>query len=126
MDLTQAQEAQCLTLAPNELPDFLEPPEQSRNATEWLRDRNRRNAPFFLPCWNGLSPATVACVANGLVNGFDLENGPGYAEDDDDSHMSGVDTIRHEMQTVDPCALDKTAGFGFVCLYRVVNGNTPP
>jgi hypothetical protein len=40
--------------------------------------------------------------------------------------MSGADTIRHEIQTIDPCALDKTAGLGFVCLYRVVNGNTPP
>lgn len=68
-------------------------------------------------------PATVICVANGLLNGFDL---PSYAEDDNDGHASGADTIRHEMQTVDPCELDRTYGLGFVCLYRVVNGNTPP
>ncbi|HEX4079388.1 MAG TPA: hypothetical protein VHX61_11020 [Rhizomicrobium sp.] len=121
---TLVQEAQCLALAPHQLPYFLEPPERSQNAAEWLRDRDRRNAPLRLPCTYGLSTATVVCVAVGLVNGFDLENGPSYVEDD--SHTSGIDTIRHETQTVDPCALDKTYGFGFVYLYRVLNGNTPP
>jgi hypothetical protein len=121
--LTQVQAPQCLAFAPDQIPDFLESLERSENAAEWLRDRNRRNAPLRLPCTYGITPSTVLCVANGLLNGFDLRNGPSYA---DDGQMSPIDTIRHEIQTIDPCELDKTAGFGFVCLYRVVNGNTPP
>ncbi|HTT84613.1 MAG TPA: hypothetical protein VMF67_14135 [Rhizomicrobium sp.] len=124
--LTQVKAEQCLTLTPDRSSGFLEPPEESRNAAEWLRDWTRQNAPLRLPCTYGLSTATVFCVATGLINGFDLKNAASYVEDDNDLHMNGVDTIRHEMQTVDPCALDKTAGLDFVCLYRVLNGNTPP
>jgi hypothetical protein len=117
---------QCLTLAPGRLTDLFEPPERSANAARWLRDRDRKNAPLRLPCTYGMSASSVLCVADGVINGFDLENAPGYAEDDDAWHMSGADRTRREMQTIDPCALDKTLGFGFVCLDRVVNGNAPP
>jgi hypothetical protein len=79
-----------------------------------------------MPCWSGLSLATVSCVANGLANGFDLHNQPSYADYDHEDHVSGADATRREMQTIDPCALDKTVGRGFVCLDRVVNGNGPP
>jgi hypothetical protein len=124
--LTPVKDAQCLSVTPDHSFDFTEAPERSRNADMWLRDRDRKNAPFSVPCWSGISLATVACVANGLANGFDLENQPSYADYDHEDHMNGADTVLHEMQTIDPCALDKTVGPGFVCLDRVVNGKAPP
>lgn len=122
----EVQDAQCLTFPSLRLPNVLEPPEQARSADVWRRELKRRNAPFLVPCWSGISLATIGCVANGLANGFDLDDQPGYAETEDEEPMNGTDTIRHDMQTVDPCALDNTYGFGFVCLYRVANGNKPP
>lgn len=124
--LTPVKDAQCLSVAPDHSFDFTEAPERSRDAAEWLRDRDRKNAPLSMPCWGGLSLATVSCVANGLANGFDLHNQPSYADYDHEDHMNGADAVRREMQTIDPCALDKTVGPGFVCLDRVVNGNAPP
>ena len=125
-DHAQMQAAQCLTFAPDHSFDYLESTEHAQSATEWFRARERRNAPLLLPCWSGISLATVSCVANGLTNGFDFNNQPSYADYDHEWHMNGIDTIRHEMETVDPCGLDMTVGPGFVCLYRVMNGNAPP
>jgi hypothetical protein len=124
--LTPVKDAQCLSFAPDHSFDFSEAPERSHNAEEWLRDRDRKNAPFSMPCWSGLSLATVSCVANGLANGFDLENQPSYADYDHQDHMNGADSVRREMQTIDPCAIDRSAGPGLVCLDRVVNGGGPP
>jgi hypothetical protein len=122
--LMPVKDAQCLTFAPDHAFDFLAAPERSLNADQWLRDRERRNAPLLVPCWGGLSLATISCVAKGVVNGFDLENQPSYADYDHADHMTGADAVRRQMETVDPCAIDKTAGPGFVCLDRIVNGNT--
>jgi hypothetical protein len=124
--LIPVKDVQCLTFAPDHAFDFLAAPERSQNADQWLRDRDRRNAPLLAPCWGGLSLATVSCVEKGLVNGFDLENQPSYADYDHEEHMTGADAVRRQMETVDPCAIDKAAGPGFVCLDRVVNGTRPP
>jgi hypothetical protein len=119
-------DAQCLMLTRDHAFDFLVAPERAQNADIWQRDRDRRNAPLLMPCWSGMSLATVTCVANGLVNGFDLENRPGYADADKDWHMTGADAERREMQTVDPCGVQKTIGPAFLCLNRIVNGSGPP
>lgn len=39
----------------------------------------RKKAPFLVPCFAGLSLATILCLADVAINGFDADRLPGYA-----------------------------------------------
>jgi hypothetical protein len=89
--LSQEQRAQCNGTAAipqrNDTVDYADHTNRSRGAARWARDRARQNAPVLLPCASnqgiGVSIGTLICVGNGLINGFDVESMPSYADKPD-------------------------------------------
>lgn len=74
--------------------DFADHSDQVPGAARWAREKARKNAPPLLPCASNqsvfatMSTATLACLANGAINGFDLDAQPGYGDKpEEQSHV---------------------------------------
>lgn len=90
--LTDAQRAACAKaqVGPKEdkgdSVDFADHSDQVPGAERWAREKARKNAPTLLPCASAasifatMSTATIACLAKGAINGFDLDSQPSYAD----------------------------------------------
>jgi hypothetical protein len=94
-DLPPEQRAQCKgVLGPrpdDDTVDFADHTSRSRDAARWARERDRKNGPLLLPCASpnaaGIGIGTLLCLGNGLVNGFDLDAQPGYADKPVEIHV---------------------------------------
>jgi hypothetical protein len=87
--LTPEQRSQCAlrALSPNsdDSSSVLNLPSRAHDAPHWQRALARKQAPPLLPCASpaglALTPLTVICAANGVLNGFgDLDEQPGYGD----------------------------------------------
>lgn len=71
--------------------DFADHTARSHDAARWARARDRKNGPLLLPCASptaaGIGLGTLLCLGNGLVNGFDLDAQPGYADTPVEPHV---------------------------------------
>jgi len=73
--------------------DFADHSDQIPGAARWAREKARKNGPPLLPCastqsiFATLSTATLACLANGAINGFDLDGRPMYGDKPEESHV---------------------------------------
>jgi hypothetical protein len=74
--------------------DYADHSDQIPGAERWAREKARKNAPPLLPCASNqsiaatASAATIACLANGVINGFDLDAQPSYGErPEDEGHV---------------------------------------
>jgi hypothetical protein len=71
--------------------DYADHSDQVPGAERWAREKARKNAPPLLPCastqsiFATASAATLACLANGVINGFDLDAQPIYGDRPDDA-----------------------------------------
>lgn len=70
------------TIRPNDTARLMSPQERSAAAAMWSRDVARKQQPPLLPCGGGLplSLGAVICLKNGLTEGFDLREQPGYMD----------------------------------------------
>jgi hypothetical protein len=84
--LSAEQRLQCASRipTPSDSDLYADHTNRSHDATLWARGRSRKDQPLLLPCASpysaGISLGTVICVAHGLINGFDLDNQPGYGD----------------------------------------------
>jgi hypothetical protein len=95
--LTDAERAACAksAIGPKEdkgdSVDFADHSNQVPGAARWAREKARKNGPTLLPCASNAAVAvglgTVLCLANGAINGFDLDEQPQYGDKPDDSHV---------------------------------------
>ncbi len=81
-------------LNPDDSVDFADHTGRSHDAARWAREKQRKNAPALLPCastqsvYATLSTATLLCLANGAINGFDPDSSPIYGDKPaEDSHL---------------------------------------
>ncbi len=84
-DLSPAERAHCAnTFARDDSVDIRDGTTRSRAAALWERDRQRRNAPFLMPCMSpqGFSPLyTAYCAAKTALDGkIDPEDQLGYQD----------------------------------------------
>jgi hypothetical protein len=92
-NLSPEQRAQCAQAKkkPDDSVDYADHTDRSQDATHWARGRDRKNQPLLLPCASpqgaGISLGTLICLGHGLVNGFDLDNMPGYADKPTATHV---------------------------------------
>jgi len=91
--LTPEQRAQCAqaTKKPDDSVDYADHTDRSQDAAHWARGRDRKNQPLLLPCASpqsaGIGLGTLICLGHGLLNGFDLDNMPGYADKPTVTHV---------------------------------------
>lgn len=95
-NLSEAQRTRCrqggTAMAPYDpnAVDYADHSGKVPGAPRWAREVARKNAPLLLPCANpgGISPIyTAMCVAQGVVNGFDLEHKPEYFDKPQEAHV---------------------------------------
>ncbi len=85
-NLSPEQRAHCavtLKKPDNNSVDFADHTNRSHDAARWARALTRKQNPLLLPCASpaGIDPiGTLACLGNGIVNGFDLGALPGYGD----------------------------------------------
>lgn len=91
--LTPEQQAGCASassgMKKDDSVDFADHTNRVRDAALWARQKARKNGPPLLPCastqsiYATLSTATLACLANGAINGMDLDARPMYGDKPD-------------------------------------------
>lgn len=85
-NLTPEQRAQCtsgLKTHDGNSIDYADHTSRTHDAQRWARDVARKKNPLLLPCANpgAINPVgTAFCLANGVLNGFDVDNSPGYED----------------------------------------------
>lgn len=71
-------------------PDYRDRSNTIPGAPRWAREKAKKNAPPLLPCMSpqaaGISLGTLLCLGDGLINGFDPLNQPGYMDKPEDLH----------------------------------------
>ncbi|HTT99411.1 MAG TPA: hypothetical protein VMF58_15285 [Rhizomicrobium sp.] len=74
--------------------DYADHTNQIPGHERWAREKARKNAPTLLPCASNqsafvtASTATILCLAKGAINGFDLDDQPGYDDKpNEESHV---------------------------------------
>lgn len=71
-------------------PDYRDRSNSIPGAPRWAREKAKKNAPPLLPCMSpqaaGVSLGTLLCLGDGLINGFDPLNQPGYMDKPEDLH----------------------------------------
>ncbi len=96
VNLSPEQRARCGSAPgsakpPSDSEVYAEHATRSNSAAHWARGVARKHEPLLLPCASpyraGIGLSTVICVTHGLINGFDLDNQPGY---DDKPEPVGV------------------------------------
>lgn len=71
---------------PGDSVDYADHTNQIPGHERWAREKARKNAPTLLPCASNqsvfatASTATILCLAKGAINGFDLDDQPGYGD----------------------------------------------
>jgi len=93
--LSAEQRAQCANRGPkpNDAVDFADHTNRAKDAARWAREKQRKNGPPLLPCastqsiFATMSTATLACLANGALNGFDPDTAPMYGDRPEESHL---------------------------------------
>jgi hypothetical protein len=96
--LTPEQQAGCASassgMKKDDSVDFADHTNRVRDAALWARQKARKNGPPLLPCastqsiYATLSTATLACLANGAINGMDLDARPMYGDKpEDEGHI---------------------------------------
>lgn len=97
--LTEEQRAACAKSAvgpkqdEGDSVDFADHSDRVPGAARWAREKQRKNGPPLLPCastqsiFATMSTATLACLANGAINGFDPDNAPMYGDRPEESHV---------------------------------------
>jgi len=97
--LTEEQRAACAKSAVGPVQsddnsvDFADHSDRIPGAARWAREKQRKNGPALLPCastqsvFATMSTATLACLANGAINGFDPDNAPMYGDRPEESHV---------------------------------------
>ena len=97
--LTEEERAACAksAIGPKEdkgdAVDYADHTDQIPGHERWAREKARKNAPALLPCASNksifatASTATLACLANGAINGFDLDAQPMYGDREEESHV---------------------------------------
>jgi len=88
--LTPEQQAGCASassgMKKDDSVDFADHTNRVRDAALWARQKARKNGPPLLPCastqsiFATLNTATLACLANGAINGMDLDARPMYGD----------------------------------------------
>lgn len=88
--LTPEQQAGCASASSgmkrDDSVDFADHTNRVRDAALWARQKARKNGPALLPCASAqsiyatLSTATLACLANGAINGMNLDAQPMYGD----------------------------------------------
>jgi hypothetical protein len=88
--LTPEQQAACASassgMKKDDSVDFADHTNRVRDAALWARQKARKNGPALLPCASAqsiyatLSTATLACLANGAINGMNLDAQPMYGD----------------------------------------------
>jgi hypothetical protein len=88
--LTPEQQAACASASSgmkrDDSVDFADHTNRVRDAALWARQKARKNGPALLPCastqsiYATLSTATLACLANGAINGMNLDAQPMYGD----------------------------------------------
>jgi len=97
-NLTPEQQAACASASSgmkrDDSVDFADHTNRVRDAALWARQKARKNGPLLLPCastqsiYATLSTATLACLANGAINGMDLDARPMYGDKpQDEGHV---------------------------------------
>lgn len=94
-DLGPEARARCAHRGPrpDDSVDFADHTNRAKDAVRWAREKQRKNAPLLLPCastqsvYATLSTATLACLANGALNGFHPGDGPIYGDRPEESHV---------------------------------------
>jgi hypothetical protein len=90
-NLSPQERARCANaMSPDDSVDYRDGTSRSRSAALWERGRQRKNAPLLLPCMSPNAPpslGTILCLANGAVNGLDLDSQPSYADKPEQSHL---------------------------------------
>ena len=80
-----------MAISPSNSVDFRDHVNRSADAAHWERGRARKNNPLLLPCMNpqaaGISLGTLLCLGEGAVEGFDLDNQPGYGDTPTVTHV---------------------------------------
>jgi hypothetical protein len=92
--LTPEQQAACAGPKPDDSVDFADHSGHVRDAALWARQKARKNGPLLMPCastqsvYATLSTATLACLADGAINGMDLDARPMYGDKpEDEGHV---------------------------------------
>jgi hypothetical protein len=93
--LPAEQRARCDSrrLMPDNSVDFADHASRVRNAARWAREKQRKNGPALLPCASNqsifatMSTATLLCLLNGAIDGFDPESAPIYGERPEEFHL---------------------------------------
>ena len=86
--LTPEDRKRCQAIAgapqPDETGRLRNPRERAKDATHWARALARKQAPLLLPCASpyaaGVGIGTLICLGKGVLEGFDLDAQPGYAD----------------------------------------------
>jgi hypothetical protein len=88
--LTPEEQADCASassgMKKDDSVDFADHSDRVRDAALWARQKARKNGPLLLPCastqsiYATLSTATLACLADGAINGMDLDARPMYGD----------------------------------------------
>jgi hypothetical protein len=71
--------------------DYADHSDQVPGAARWAREKARKNGPTLLPCASNVALAvalgTVLCLADGAINGFDLNAQKQYGDRPEDYHV---------------------------------------
>jgi hypothetical protein len=71
--------------------DFADHSDQVPGAERWAREKARKNGPTLLPCASNLAPTvgvgTLLCLANGAINGFDMDKQAQYGDRPKETHV---------------------------------------
>lgn len=92
-NLTSEQRARCapsLRKHDGNSVDYADHTDRAHDARRWARGVVRKKSPLLLPCASpvGISPlGTAFCLANGILNGFDVQGLPGYADVQAPDHL---------------------------------------
>jgi hypothetical protein len=93
--LTAEQRALCAKsstgLKPPGSLDFADHSDHVHDAALWERQKARKNGPMLMPCANntglGVDLGTLACLGNGLINGFDADKMAQYGDRPEQFHV---------------------------------------
>jgi hypothetical protein len=97
--LTPEQRTACAKAQVGPMPDegdsvdYADHTDQIPGHERWAREKQRKNGPPLLPCastqsiFATMSTATLACLANGAINGFHPDDAPMYGDRPEESHV---------------------------------------
>jgi hypothetical protein len=93
--LTEEQRVLCAKTstgpAPDGSVDFADHSDHVHDAALWARQKARKNGPMLLPCAHnsglGVDLGTLACLGNGIINGFKRDEMAQYGDRPEEYHV---------------------------------------